>query len=173
MSVKAMIKVCSVAAVLLLVFAALGPGKWIPRSGYGWQVDHFVCYFAFTLMICHAWPRALIVGGAMAAFAWLLEGMQAFTPDRIPDLHAALYSAGGVLAAALPAHLFVRVPKRLNDLKFLMSHFVALRWSFWDSARTNLLKATRHGAGGGTANASIGRPIAVTLTASRRIRHTL
>jgi hypothetical protein len=173
MSIKTLTKVCSVAALLLLVFAALGPGKWIPRSGYGWQVDHFVCYFAFTLMICLAWPRALLVGGAMAAFAVLLEGMQAFTPDRIPDVHAALYSAGGVLAAALPAHLFMRAPKRLNDLKFLMSPFVALRWSFWNSARTDLLKATRRGARGGTPNTSIGRPIAVTLTASRRIRQTL
>src|SRR5215212_7818812 len=129
MSIKSITKVCSVSAVVLLVFAALGPGKWIPRSGYGWQFDHFVCYFAFTLTVCLAWPRALVVGGAMTAFALLLEALQAFTPDRIPDLHAALYSAGGVVAAALPADLFMRAPKRLNDPKFLMSRFVALRWS--------------------------------------------
>jgi hypothetical protein len=43
----------------------------------GWQVDHFVCYFASTLIICRAWPRAIIVGGAMTAFAVLLEGLQA------------------------------------------------------------------------------------------------
>ena len=121
--------------------AAAGARRAWPREmdtplGLGWQIDHFVGYFALTSMVCLAWPRRH-VGGAMAAFAVLLEGMQAFTPDRIPDLHAALYSAGGVLTAALPAHLFMRAPMRLNDLKFLMSHFVALRWSFWDSARTD------------------------------------
>jgi hypothetical protein len=59
-----------------------------------------------------AWCR--IVGGAMTAFAVLLERLQAFTPDRIPDLHAALYSAGGVMGAALPAHVFMQAPKRPN-----------------------------------------------------------
>ena len=40
--------------------------------------------------------------------AGLLEGLQAFTPDRIPYLPAALYGAGGALAAALIAELFIR-----------------------------------------------------------------
>ena len=33
MSIKTMLKLCSAATFLLLVFAALGPAKWIPRSG--------------------------------------------------------------------------------------------------------------------------------------------
>src|SRR4051812_22697666 len=105
MSIKALTKVCSVAALLLLVLAALGPGKWVPRSGLGWQIDHFVGYFALTLMVCLAWPRPVVVGGALTASAMLLEGLQAFTPDRFADLHAAMYSAGGALAAVLPADL--------------------------------------------------------------------
>jgi hypothetical protein len=47
----------------------------------------------------------------MAAAA-LLEGLQALTPDRVPNLEAALYGAGGTLAAALLAALFTRVRKR-------------------------------------------------------------
>jgi hypothetical protein len=43
-----MLKVCGVAALVLLVFIALGPAKWTPRSGHGFQFDHFVGYFVFT-----------------------------------------------------------------------------------------------------------------------------
>jgi hypothetical protein len=59
-------------------------------------------------MFCLAWRRPLVIGGALMAFAVMLEGLQAFTPDRHPDLHAALYSAGAVLAAALVAEFFMR-----------------------------------------------------------------
>ena len=120
MSIKHMAKVCSVAALVLLVFVALGPAKWVPRSGLGWQIDHFVGYFGFTLMFCLAWPRPLVVGGAIMTLAVLLEGLQAFTPDRLADFQAALYSAGGALVAVLPADLFIRSPRRLNGRTLLM-----------------------------------------------------
>jgi hypothetical protein len=119
MSLK-LLKVCSVAVLVLLVFAALGPAKWIPRSGLGWRIDHFVGYFAFTLMFCLAWPRPLVIGGGLMALAVLLECLQAFTPDRHADLHAALISAGGAMAAVLPAHLLIQAPRRLNGQTLLM-----------------------------------------------------
>ena len=108
MSTKAMLKVCSVAVLFLLVFAALGPAKWIPRSGLGWQIDHVVGYFALTLTFCLVWQRPLVVGGAFAALAMLLEGLQAFTPDRHADVYAALISASGAMAAILPADFLIR-----------------------------------------------------------------
>jgi hypothetical protein len=40
--------------------------------------------------------------------AALLEGLQAFTPDRSANLVAALCGAGGALAAALVAELFIQ-----------------------------------------------------------------
>ena len=175
-------KVCGVTVVvLLLAFAALGPGKWVPRSGLGWQMDHFVGFFAFTLLVCLAWPRALVVGGAITAFAFLLEGLQALTPDRHADLHAALYSAAGVLAAALPADLFIRAPKWLNVRTFLIPQFFMLRWPSRINGWTGLLVALRRGGVPGnlrvrsvrTAITGISRPIAVTLPASRRIRQTI
>ena len=89
-------------------FVALGPATWQPRSGLGWEIDHFVGYFAFTLMFCLAWPRPLVVGRALMVFAVLLEGLQAFMPDRSSYYMAAVYSAAGVLAAALLAELFIR-----------------------------------------------------------------
>ena len=111
MTVKLMLKVCSVAALVVLVFFALGPAKWTPRSGLGFEFDHFVGYFFFTLLFCLAWPRPLAVGGALAVLAFVLENLQSFLPDRSSYFVAALYSAGGVLAATLLAELFIRARK--------------------------------------------------------------
>jgi hypothetical protein len=102
-------KVCSVAIIVLLVVAALGPAKWAPRTELGWRFDHLIGYFGITLFFCFAWPRPLVVGAIIMAVAALLEGLQALTPDRSANLEAALWGAGGVLAAALVAELFVRV----------------------------------------------------------------
>ena len=43
---RASAKVCSVAIIVLLVVAALGPAKWAPRTELGWQFDHVIGYFA-------------------------------------------------------------------------------------------------------------------------------
>jgi VanZ family protein len=102
-------KVCSLVIIVLLVVAALGPAKWAPRTELGWQFDHFIGYFGITLFFCFAWPRPLVVGSIIMAVAALLEGLQALTPDRSANLEAALWGAGGALAAALVAELFVRV----------------------------------------------------------------
>jgi len=115
MTIKPMLKVCSVAALVLLPFIALGPASWTPRSGLGWEIDHFVGYFVITLMFCLAWPRPLVVAGALVAFASLLETLQGITPDRHSNFFAALYSASGVLAAALLADLFMRARRRFQS----------------------------------------------------------
>jgi VanZ family protein len=93
--------------VILLVIAALGPAKWVPRSELGWQFDHFIGYFGITLLFCFA-PRPFLIGGSFMAIAALLEGLQAFTPDRTAYLPAVFYGAGGALAAALVVELFMR-----------------------------------------------------------------
>jgi hypothetical protein len=142
-------RACGVAFVaLLLLFAALGPAKWQLRTGLGWQIDHICGYFAFTLMVYLVWPRALLVGGAVTAFALLLEGLQAFTPDRHPDLQAALYSAGGVLAAALPADLFFRAPMRLNGRTLLMHRAGHLGITHARGCRRPLAAVVPPGSGG-------------------------
>jgi VanZ family protein len=115
MTIQRMLQVASVTALVLLTFVALGPATWQPRSGLGWEIDHFVGYFAFTWMFCLAWPRPLVVGLALMVFAVLLEGLQAFMPDRSSYYMAAVYSAAGVLAAALFAELFIRARRRLQS----------------------------------------------------------
>ena len=126
MSIKILLKVCSGAAFLLLIYAALGPEKWIPRSGFGWRVDHFFGYFALTLMFCFIWGRPFLFGGALMAAAVLFEGLQAFTPDRHADFYAALISASGAMAAILPADFFIRAPKRPAGRSSL--RLIAERW---------------------------------------------
>jgi hypothetical protein len=115
MTVRLMLKVCSVAALIVLVVFALGPAKWTPRSGLGFEFDHFVGYFVFTCFFCLAWPRPLVIGAVLTVLAFVLENLQSFLPDRSSYFVAALYSAGGVLTAALLAELFIRAQRRFQS----------------------------------------------------------
>ena len=105
---------CSVVAIALLVFVHLGPAKWQPpRTGLGWQLDHFLGYCVVTSIVWLAWPRRpLAVGGALMAASPLLEALQAFTPDRHADFYAALFGAGGALTVALFAELLIQARRR-------------------------------------------------------------
>ena len=105
---RATAKICSGAVMIVLVIMALGPENWTPRTPFGWKFDHFIGYFTITLLVCFAWPRPLVVGAILMAAAFLLEGLQAFTPHRSANLVAALCGASGVLAAALVAELLIR-----------------------------------------------------------------
>jgi VanZ family protein len=111
-------KACSAAILVLLVIAALGPEKWTPRTALGWKFDHFIGYFIITLLVCFAWPRPMAVSGLLIAAAFLLEGMQALTPDRDANPVAALCGSVGVLAAALLAEFFIQAWRwRLKNVR--------------------------------------------------------
>jgi hypothetical protein len=117
-SVMFIIKICSVAvAIAAIVFAQLGPGDWQPRTGLGWQTEHVLAYFVVTSIVCLVWPRPFVVGPALMAASVLLEALQALTPDRHGNVLAGLYGAGGALAAALLAELFIRVWQWRTPLK--------------------------------------------------------
>ena len=129
MSIKPTMRVCFVAVLAgLIIFAALGPAKMQIRTGLGWQFDHVFGYFGFTVLVCMAWPRALVVGGSVMVFAVLLEALQALTPDRSADLHAAMYSVCGVMSAALPADLFIRASRRLSVRTLALRQRFRRRW---------------------------------------------
>ncbi len=106
--IRVFMKFCGVAVIVLLVIAALGPAKWQPRTGLGWEIEHFAGYFVATTILLLAWPWPLVVGGALMTVAGLLESLQALTLDRSSYYVAALYGAGGALAAAVLAELFIR-----------------------------------------------------------------
>jgi len=111
-TIRATAKASSVPVIILLVIAALGPESWAPRTQLGWQFDHIIGYFGITLFFCVAWPRPFRVGGAFMIIAALLEGLQAFTPDRTAYLPAAIYGAAGALAAAIVADFFIGAWRR-------------------------------------------------------------
>ena len=98
--------------MVLLVVAALDPAQWAPRSGLGWQIDHFVGYFVITSIFCVAWRQPFVVGGVLILVAALLEALQALTPDRSSNFLAACCSIGGVLAAAMLAEVIIRARRR-------------------------------------------------------------
>ena len=106
------LRIGGVAAIALLVIASLSGLAAQPRTVLGWQLEHFLGYFLATLVVCSAWPRPLLVAAGMVVLAFLLEGLQAFTPDRTPNLLAALIGAGGALVAILLAEFFIQVRRR-------------------------------------------------------------
>jgi VanZ family protein len=135
-SVQRVLKVCCVAGLVVLAFVGLGPATWQPRSGLGWEIDHFAGYCVMTLMVCVAWPRPVVVGGALVVFAVLLEGLQAFMPDRSSYWLAAVYSASGVLAGALVAELFMRARRWFQSEARVLAHDgIAVRASLADQPR--------------------------------------
>ena len=98
--------------ILGIAYAALGPADWQIRTGLHWLVEHFLAFFAVTLIFCLAWPRPMLVAGALLPIAVLLEASQGLTPDRVADPATALVAAAGVSAAALLADLVVNLRKK-------------------------------------------------------------
>ena len=105
-------RLCAVAALAFLVFGALSGAAAQPRTILGWEVEHFLGYFAATLIVCAAWPRPLAVAVGLVLASGVLEVLQAFTPDRHPNLMAALYGSAGALVAATLAEIFIRARTR-------------------------------------------------------------
>ena len=85
----------SAAALAALSMAALLPTKWVPRTGLGWQVEHFSIYFATTFVLCIAFRRPYAVAISVLMSSAILEALQGLTPDRVPDLTTVLCGAAG------------------------------------------------------------------------------
>jgi hypothetical protein len=100
--------IISVALLAFIIFAALGPAKLVPRTGLGWQIDHFTGYFVLTSILCGVWRRVFLVGGVLASFAVFLEIFQCITPDRFSDFMGAFYSVSGVVGATLLTDILLR-----------------------------------------------------------------
>src|SRR4026209_1226384 len=92
-------------AILIAAIAAdsLVPVAWQVRSGLHWLAEHFLVYLAATSIFCLALQRPVFLVGVTMALAALLESLQGFTADRIPDLLTALSGVAGALAGALLA----------------------------------------------------------------------
>jgi VanZ family protein len=101
-------------AVLLVAIAVvtLIPAGWQIRLGLHWLVEHFLAYFAVTLIFCLGMLKPMEVAAVLLPLAILLEMAQGLTPDRVPDLATALFAAAGVAVAALVADLVIALRGR-------------------------------------------------------------
>lgn len=88
-----------------IVFATLGPEDWQIRLGLHWLIEHFLVFFAVTLLACLAYPRPMCVALVLVPVAVGLEAAQGLTPDRTADIATALAAAAAVALAALLADL--------------------------------------------------------------------
>ncbi len=104
------LKICGVAVIAALAFAALCPANWLPRTGH-WEIEHFLAFFVATSIVCFAWPRPYLVGGTLMTVGALLEALQLLTPDRTANFWGAFFSAAGAFVAALLAELFIRASR--------------------------------------------------------------
>ena len=95
-------------AVASLAMGALLPTKWVPRTGLGWEVEHFLIYFLTTFALCLTLRRPFLVSGSLLLFSGILEWLQNFTPDRTPDLTAALAGGSGAILAAVLFEFLLR-----------------------------------------------------------------
>ncbi len=98
--------------IAAIVFASLAPVGWQMRFGLHWLVEHFLVFFALTMLVCLVWPKPMIVAGVLVPFAVLLEAAQALTPDRTADLATTLSAAAGVSLAALLFDLALSLRKK-------------------------------------------------------------
>ena len=102
------IRLCGVVALALVVFASLMLPPQLKRLRTGhWAVEHFLGYFAATLIVCLGWGRPFVVAGLLTLFAAVLEVLQSMTPDHSPAFLSALSGAGGALTAGLLAKFII------------------------------------------------------------------
>jgi VanZ family protein len=98
-------------AVAAIVMAALLPTKWVPRTGLGWEFEHFSFYLVTTFALCIALKRPVLIAGSLLLFSGILEWLQNFTPDRSPDLTAACAGGSGALLGAILFEIVVHLRK--------------------------------------------------------------
>jgi VanZ family protein len=107
------IRLCGVASLALVVFASLMlPAPWAQlRTGH-WFIEHFLGYFAASLIICLGWRRPLAVAGGLMATAAVLEILQSLTPNHSPSFVSVLGGASGALAAAVIVKFIIGLRNR-------------------------------------------------------------
>ena len=96
----------------VIVYATLAPADWQVRLGLHWLVEHFLVFFALTVLACLIWPRPMWVAAMLLPIAVGLEAAQGLTPDRTPDIGTALTAAAAVASAALLADLVLRLREK-------------------------------------------------------------
>jgi len=111
---RILVAVCAAAVIAIIAVASLVPADMQIRTGLHWLVEHFLAFFVAALVVGLAWPRPILVAGALTVLSALLEALQGLMPDRVPDLPTALSGAAGALTGAVAASLTLYAAKRLR-----------------------------------------------------------
>src|SRR6476619_4673349 len=130
--------VLSAAAIAGVILATLLPTNWVPRTGLGWENEHFIVYFTTTIILSLASRKPFVVAIGLTIFAGVLEACQGLTPDRFPDLTAALSGPVGVISAATLVILAVWAKRSLPIRYYLSS---CRRWLLSSGADEWLMQA--------------------------------
>jgi VanZ family protein len=96
-----------VVAFALVVYASLMLPAQVERMRTGhWFTEHFVGYFVASAIICLGWRRRFVVAGLLTVTAFVLEGLQALSPNHSANLLSVLGGASGAWVAALIVEAF-------------------------------------------------------------------
>jgi hypothetical protein len=96
------LQLCGVVAFAFVAFASLMLPEQVERMRSGhWFAEHVIGYFVASAVISLGWRRPLWVAGVLTVAAFVLEGLQALTPNHSPNLLSVLGGASGAWLAAL------------------------------------------------------------------------
>lgn len=105
---KTMLRAAGWACVALVAVLSLLPAGDVSRTGLGGLAEHALAYAGSALLLAfgHRGPAAVAMhtATALAAYAALLELLQAFSPGRHPGLDGWGASSLGAAAGAWAAH---------------------------------------------------------------------
>jgi hypothetical protein len=85
--------------------ASLIPAKMQIRFGLNWLTEHFLVYCIAGMIFSLVWKRPVSVALLLVLFAGVLQALQGFTPDLVPDLPTALAGALGALSGVVAVRL--------------------------------------------------------------------
>ena len=96
-------------SVVGLAVASWTPGEYMIRTGVGGSFEHIAAYLISTLLLVSAFPHysPWAIGGALAAYAGILEIGQIYVPGRHSHLEDFAASCLGV-AVIVALTLWIR-----------------------------------------------------------------
>lgn len=98
-------RVVVVLTVLLIAYASLAPGRYVPRLLYSHHLQHFAAFYVFALAASAAFPRCplrrLAIGCILIAMA--LEGGHVLAGRGLDRIYEnCIADVGGTLGALVP-----------------------------------------------------------------------
>jgi VanZ family protein len=101
-------RLLGVMAVAMVIFVTLMLPPELERLRTGhWFLEHFFGYFVSALIVCIGWPRPFLVGTTFTVFAFILEGLQFWTPTHSPAVISAIGGAAGAVLAVTLAKIIM------------------------------------------------------------------